>query len=131
MRNELCKFCGGSPQKNTFSILVIFRPTYMSNSDTNVGPVHCFLTGVCRTSLGVARKNHIIYIINHLIYKPTNALNKIQQNTNHIIKFETSSDSYIFWYRRVHLRQATETMYHQLNIQIQVLISLNFIINIL
>ena len=86
MRNELCKFGGGSTQKNTFSFRQIFRLNYMANSDSNVGQVLCFRTELCRTSFGVARKNLIINT-NHLIYKPTNALNKIHQNTYYTTKF--------------------------------------------
>jgi hypothetical protein len=50
----------------------------MANSDTNVGPVHCILTGVYAEHLSELREKNLIINTNHLIYKPTNALNKIQ-----------------------------------------------------
>jgi hypothetical protein len=114
MRYELCKFVFGSPRKQIFSLLQIFCTASMAHSDSNVGPVHCLLTGVVQNIFRSSEKNHILNTHN-LVYKPRNALNKGQKIPTHTIKFETSINSYVLWYGSAQFREPTETTNIQSN----------------
>jgi len=55
------------------------------------------------------------------IYHSTNALNKIQQNTYHIMQFMISINSYMLWHHSAIFRESTKTKGTQSNMAIQVL----------
>jgi len=69
------------PLKKILSFLQILRPAYEANSDQNVNLVHGFITWVMEKIFRGCEKNRIINTHN-LIYKPTNALNKINKIQN-------------------------------------------------
>jgi len=73
----MCNFSFVSPQKKTFYFLQTFRNACLAHSDSNVGPVRYFLTGIMQNIFRGYEKNSIINTHN-LIYKPTKSLNKLQ-----------------------------------------------------
>jgi hypothetical protein len=87
------KFGFRSPQKQTFCFLQIFRTACVVYSHSNVGQVHCFLTGVSQKIFRSCEKNPHINTHN-IIYKPQNALNKMKKITNimyHSSKLSTTT----------------------------------------